>query len=924
MKRFDRKALLWANVFLLSGSLWAVAQEAAPAGAGVINGGVYDAANGRPLPGVSVEVVGVPESRTTTTTTGTFRLAMPPGTYQIRFSAPDYHASEVEGVSVLAGQIAEASTVLVSTDAVTTVDVVEQVAPVATADVMVLERKLAPVVSDGISGGEISSGTASDAAGGLKKVTGVSVVGDQYVYVRGLGERYSATRLNNSMLATTEPERRVVPLDLFPANLIDNITIRKSYTPDLPGEFSGGLVEIKTIEFPLQPTIQFSQSVSFNTQTSFQRFAGYPGGDYDFFGFDDGGRALPGAIPNERLERGRFSLDEMQTFGRSLPVNWEAVPEDSARPSMSYSIVAGSTFGKLGLVGALNLSNKLQTLPETRNFFTVGQGGAVNPFHTYQYDSSTTSVKLGGTLNAAYQFNPSNKILIRNFLSRDTDDESRTFEGHNGDFGTVIRDTRLRWVERSLYSGQMEGEHLLERAGHGILNWQFSFSRAVRNEPDLREVFYLQDGDGHFRFRGDSGNAVRMWNDLNDKIYEPAINWRQPFYAGAISGLYKAGFTYTLRNRDFFSRRLRLFPIRFTGIDNSLPANDLLGAENIRPDGFELREETRTTDRYDAEHRIAATYGMMDLAVGARWRFAFGVRVERSSQEVLTFNPFDPTLNRQQSLLENTDPLPAVNVIYSTSGSTNLRFGYSQTISRPDFRELAPFDFTDVIGGRTVLGNPDLLRAKIHNFDARWEWFPGGNQLVAASFFFKEFNDPIEQVVQSTVGLRTTFGNANSARNYGVELEFRRSLVFVNPMLNEFSLSSNFTYVHSRISLTPDQAVIQTSQERALAGQSPFVFNVAGEWNRPRWRSSVRTEFNTVDRRISDVGTFGLPDIYEERSYTLDAVYRFSVREDDALVIRFAAENLTDNSFSWTQGGEVFRQFNRGRTFSIGTSFRFL
>jgi TonB-dependent receptor len=337
-----------------------------------------------------------------------------------------------------------------------------------------------------------------------------------------------------------------------------------------------------------------------------------------------------------------------------------------------------------------------------------------------------------------------------------------------------------------------------------------------------------------------------------------------------------------------------------------------------------VREETRTTDRYDAEHRIAATYGMVDLAVGARWRFALGVRVERSSQEVLTFDPFDSTRNRQQSLLENTDPLPAINAIYSTSGSTNLRFGYSQTISRPDFRELAPFDFTDVIGGRTVLGNPDLLRAKIHNFDARWEWFPGGNQLVAASFFFKEFDDPIEQIVQSTVGLRTTFGNANSARNYGVELEFRRSLVFVNPMLNEFSLSSNFTYVHSRISLTPDQAVIQTSQERDLAGQSPFVFNVAGEWNRPRWRSSVRTEFNSVDRRISDVGTFGLPDIYEERSYTLDAVYRFSVREDDALVIRFSAENLTDNAFRWTQGGEIFRQFNRGRTFSIGTSFRFL
>lgn len=928
MKPFDRKTLLFYAVFALCGSLWAAAQEAAPAAessAGVIDGGVYDAANGLPIAGVTVEVAGETEFRTTTTTNGTFRISVPPGTYQMRFSSPDYHMSELEGMTVIAGQVLEANTVMASLEAVTTVDVVEQVAPVATADVMVMERRLAPVVIDAISGGEISAGTASDAAGGLKKVTGVSVVNNQYVYVRGLGERYSATRLNNSLLATTEPERRVVPLDMFPANLIDNIMIRKSYTPDLPGEFSGGLVEIRTIEFPLQPTLQFSQSVSFNTQTTFKEFIGYPGGGRDFFGFDDGSRDLPAAIPgDQRLQRGRFSLDEMQSFGRALSTNWEPVINNSARPSLSSSIVAGNTFGRLGLVAALNLSNKLQTLPETRNFLVVGAGGAPRPFHTYQYDSSTTSVKLGATLNAAYQINPGHKILVRNFLSRDTDDEARIFEGYNADFGTVIQDTRLRWVERSLYSGQVEGEHLMERLGHGILNWQMSFSRALRDEPDLRENFYLQGSDGQFRFRGDSGNGLRMWNDLNDKIYEPAINWRQPFYAGAITGLYKVGFSYSFRTRDFFSRRLRMFPVRLRGIDVALPANQLLAPENIRPDGFEIREETRVTDRYDAEHRIAATYAMVDLAVGPRWRFALGARIERSTQEVLTFNPFDPTRNRQQSLLENTDPLPAVNAIYALTGGTNLRFGYSQTISRPDFRELAPFDFTDVIGGRTVLGNPDLLRAKIHNFDGRWEWFPGGNQLVAASFFFKQFDDPIEQIVQPTVGLRTTFGNAESARNYGIELEFRRNLGFANPLLSELSMSSNFTYVNSRITLTPEQSVIQTSQQRALAGQSPYVFNVATDWNRPRWRSNVRLELNVVDRRISDVGTFGLPDIFEERNLTLDAVYKFSVREDDSWVIQFGAENLTDHTYRWTQGGELFQQFNRGRTFSIGTSFQFL
>ena len=250
---------------------------------------MYDAKNGQPIANATVEVVNRAEAKTITTSDGTFKIALPPGTYSLKIVSDRYMPAEVENVVVSAGEVADASTVMSLATDVTTLDVVEKISAIAaTTEAMVAERKLSPVVSDSISGQEIRNSTASDAAAALEKVTGVSVVNGGYVYVRGLGERYSATMLNNAMIPTTEPERRVVPLDLFPADLIDNVKVLKTYTPDLPGEFSGGLVQMQTIEFPNQRTFRASVSYGFNTQTSFDRFGTYGGGTYDFLGSTTG------------------------------------------------------------------------------------------------------------------------------------------------------------------------------------------------------------------------------------------------------------------------------------------------------------------------------------------------------------------------------------------------------------------------------------------------------------------------------------------------------------------------------------------------------------------------------------------------------------------------------------------------------------
>jgi TonB-dependent receptor len=350
----------------------------------------------------------------------------------------------------------------------------------------------------------------------------------------------------------------------------------------------------------------------------------------------------------------------------------------------------------------------------------------------------------------------------------------------------------------------------------------------------------------------------------------------------------------------------------------------VLGANNIRPDGFAVREITRGTDRYEALMDIYGGYTMVDLAIGSRWRVISGVRVEDAQINVTTLDPLVPGGIPSFANLYNRDYLPAVNVIYQLTAKQNLRFGYGRTVNRPDFRELSPFEFTNVVGGYSTVGNPNLRRAKIDNFDARWEWFLGGNQVVAASYFFKKFKDPIEQIYRPTASeLRQSFLNVDSARNQGVELEWRQGLGRFSKSLRDFGLQANITVVDSNVTIPTGQFVQLTSANRPLVGQSRYIFNVIAEWQRAALRSNARFYVNSVSRRITDVGTFDLPDVYQERNLLLDFVYEYSAKESGKWKLRFSGENLNNNVYRQTQANFVVRRFQIGRTFTIGTSYTF-
>lgn len=913
---------------VLLGSLLGFAQSANST-KGTVTGQVFDASSGRPVPLVQISVDGMTDAKMTTDTDGRYTILLSPGTYKIKFSLANFLDANVDEIIVKAGETTDASTVLQQQGQVTSVDVVEKVGAIASnAESILAERKLASSVSDSISKDDIKNSTASDAAGALEKVTGISIAENGYVFVRGLGERYSATMLNNAIIPTTEPERRVVPLDLFPANLIDNIKVLKTYSPDLPGEFSGGLVQLQTVEFPTQKILQVSVNYGFNSQTAFKSFQSFNGGSRDALGFDDGGRGLPSIIPaDKRLFVGNFTDQQFQEFGRAFRPDYEPRTISSMRPTQTYSVVGGNSWGKLGMVGAITFANSPQSTPESRQFLVNGGGGRPVILSDYQqFNQDTESARLGGVLNFAYRINNSNKLLFRNTLTRDTDKETRIFTGLNGGIGVEVQDTRLRWVERQLFSTGLEGDHAFAKLKNSVFHWQFTFSDTSRNEPDLRETIRGREPGTNNPFTylnlGDSG--YRFFSNLKDRIYEPQADWGIPFYKGKISGLFKVGFRGTFRRRDFDSRRFRFVPVRLGTIDFTRPTNEILSVANIRPDGFVSREVTRSTDAYQAQMDVYGGFAMVDLNLGARWRLVGGIRIEDANILVTTLDALIPGGRPSIAQLINRDPLPAINVIYALRPKQNLRFGYSRTVNRPDFRELSSFEFTNIVGGYSTVGNPDLKRAVIDNFDARWEWFLGGNQVIAASYFYKRFQDPIEQIYRPTASeLRQSFINVAGANNQGIELEYRQNLGRFSKKLQAFGLQSNFTFVNSGVVIPVDRFPQLTSQNRPLVGQSRFIYNAIAEWVKPKYHSQARFYVNTVSRRITDVGTFRLPDIYQEQTTFLDFVYQYDIKENGKWNVRFSAENLSDNQYRYKQADFLVRAFRIGRTFSIGTSYSF-
>ncbi len=906
-----------------------------------ITGIVVDSNTEAPLVDVTIRVTDT-QIRVTTDETGTFSLELPIGTYKIQASASFYNTYVVTDLQVKADETPEPLRVLLVAQVVKLDAIKMPVQLSQSSERGLLEQRMrSSRIEDSISTEEMSRLPASSAGEAIKRVTGVSIVGGRYVFVRGLGERYSNTLLNNVEIPSPEPNRRVVPMDIFPASLLASLQTVKTFSPDQPGGFAGGSVQVFTKDFPEALSMSLSMSTGFNTQATGEEGLTYPGGDYDFLGFDDGSRQLPSIIEDQAAdvpirERGRFTPagftpQEIQAFGQSFENVW--TPERQPLPvNQGYKFSLGNSrtiFGKqFGYLGVISYGNSHNYGTQVRNAYRIGLNQTLSPVTSYDIERSGNEVDWGTVLNTSLRFSPEHLISLKTFLTHTAENETRTWKGFNADRNTDMRSTRLRYVERQLFSGQFAGMHdfnfgepepelEVPEDSAVSMEWRLTYSRAARDEPDTRENIYEDRGDGTFVFRDVTQSGSRFFFDLEDDEYNARADWKVRI---GTESLFKFGGMLRDRARTFDVRRFRFLPS--DQVDATVNLSDqpeiLFQTENIAPRVFELRESTRSTDNYLADHNIYSGYMMLDLPLSAKWQVMSGVRLESSDQTVTTYDPFAATRKEIEANLQTLDWLPGLNVTYRLTERMNLRFAASRTITRPDFRELAPFEFTDFVGGRTILGNPELERTQIDNFDFRWEVFPQIGGILAVSAFYKRFQKPIEQIVQPQAEVRITYENAEGAHNYGLELEARQNLGVLTDALRNFSINTNAALISSQVVL-PEDVGIQTSSERPLQGQCPYIVNVSVGFDDPNWGISSALAYNIFGRRLSEVGNHGVPDVYEQPRGQLDASFSRTVANHFKFSV--SAKNLLDPYVHYKIGEETYVEYKIGRSFSFGISY---
>ncbi|MCX7895777.1 MAG: outer membrane beta-barrel protein [Thermoanaerobaculum sp.] len=891
---------------------------------GEIRGVVRDPA-GEPLPGATVLLNQNDQTlqETWTDVQGNFVFAnVAPGTYRVKASLTGLGEAEAE-VRVGAGSPAQVTLALQGAQFQEEV-VVQAERPTTGVERLLEERRQSPLVSEGLSQEDMGKTPDADAASAMQRVTGVTTVANRYVYVRGLGERYSTVLLNGTELPSSETEKRLVPLDLFPTRLLEQVTILKSYAPDLPGSFGGGLVNLSTLEWPQNTVFSLRVGSGANSQVNGGAFPRYAGG-LNFSGI--GGQPLPPNFPRNFITRAsRFnpsglSPEQLQTLGRSLAGSWRGQPQGSAPPNRSFGLSFGRSFGPVGIVVSATQSHNFTKSVEEQRFFGL-DGGRMVPINDYDLVTFGEQVRWGLFGSLAWKLHPQHSLRFTSLASRLARNSDRTQEGYNSNSGNFIRDLRARHTREDLVTHQLVGEHFLPGVGQGLaVEWKLAKGQAA-NRGDLRENLYGLGGDGVFRLLVGYPEVGKMeFYRLDDRITDASLTTTSYFSVSTNTyAAVKAGANFLRREREFLARRFKFVTSNPNQFDLSLPPELLFQPSHIRPDGFELREVTGINDAYTGEQRLDAGFAQADFTHG-RFRALLGLRLEEAVQEVVTVNPFD-TKNPVIARLENRDLLPALNLTYSLSQRTNLRLAASRTVNRPEFRELSPFAFVELTGGRSVVGNPNLKRSLLDAVELRWESFPTSLEVMAASVFYKRIQNPIERIIQPTTELRSSWTNAQQATLKGVELEYRRSLAVLHGSLRNFFGNFNYAYVDSQVTVPRQALSVVTSTTRPLEGQAKHVFNAILEYHYPQWDTLARVLYNFTGRRLSEVGAYGLPDIYEDSSGTWDFLFKQSLRRlIPGLELTLSVTNLTNQRERYLQKNEVQRSVKSGRTLSFGLGY---
>lgn len=913
MKKFKQTILA---LLLCSASAWAQFT-----GTGQISGKVTDASTGEALIGAHVAIVELPAG-VAADLDGNYAIRnVPPGTYTMRFTYISYATKIVTNVVIAADRAAKLD-VIMAEAAVQGKEIVVEASLIKDSENAVLQQQRnAATIGDGVAAEQIKRSPDATSGDALRRVTGVALVDNKFIYVRGTSERYSSALLNGTQLSSTEPDKKAYAFDTLPSNLLESTVISKSFTPDLPGNFSGGLVQINTIEFPEEFSLRLSLSGAYNSLATTAPFKTYSGGKWDYFGFDDGTRALPNAVNGSKVISSNYSKAQLQSIGRAFNNVWSPLTNKAPLNSgFMFSVGDGTKlFGKsLGYIAALSYRNTYERVELERNDFNFDG----SPQFMFNGEQSKFSVLWGGLLNVSFKPGDLHKVSFKNLYNRSSDDEVTEFRGDNFDSGSEARNTGLRFISRWTYSGQLLGEHAFPTLLGLKWDWRASYSASQRDEPDYRRIIYQRElgtSDpflANITFAPNPASGGRFFANMNDEVRGYTSDFSIPVASGKI----KFGGLHNRTARDFSARN---FAFKTTAQTDARilrsTLDELFMEEHLGEHGLVIDEITNKSDKYAAREKLYAGYMMFDLPfqiAQQELRVIAGARMESNEQNLNSFDTQDRPIAVR---LQNTDLLPALNLTYSLGKAANLRAAYSRTVSRPEFRELAPFAFYDFSTLSVVYGNPDLRRALISNYDLRFETFPRVGEMFSASVFYKDFADAIEEVVVPVSELTRSFGNADRAQNFGFELEARKSLDFVHRKLASLSLTGNYTWIDSKVEVAGSATVIG-KQNRRLQGQSPYMVNLGLVYNSLNFGTSVSVLYNRFGERIAQVGSLYDADVIEAPRDLIDftLTQNFAARYE----IKITAKDILGKEQIFLQEGRKVKGNLKGSTFGVGMSVK--
>ncbi|MBL7544227.1 MAG: TonB-dependent receptor [Bdellovibrionaceae bacterium] len=802
------------------------------------------------------------------------------------------------------------------------------------------QKKASLQVNEVLSSESMSKTGDSDSAQSLKRVTGLTLMNGKYIYVRGLGERYSSVLYNSQSVPSPEPSRRIVPLDLFPVALLENIQVKKSYSTDLPAEFGGGLISLTSKTAPSRNQGNFKLGLQLNSETDLLFPQSAPG---DFWGKDASYRTMPSLVKEkinnrqrviekiEGLSQEGFTRNELQSMGKEFKSNYNLHNRSSTPlPNMStnWGTVTKWDDIKLSHLGSLNYSNSVDS--------RAIDGKKLNAINDSQLAldetsrSETFENQIKSSLQMDFEGSHTNSKIRFNILNLNDTSHEVSVKTYSvmGDSVTSRRRTQIEWIERTLDRKQLSGLHRLDgpqdtsiddnNATGLFIDWKLQDSTARRYSPDAKEYTYLQRMT-QYEFNTDTTGNRRNYSYLDDKTQEANVD---VWYKWDMAKV-KIGYLQNQRRRNSDVYR---FHFKDTDVNNKnydLGQDfDSIFNQFKNSDTFQFLSVTDSADSYYGQQHIASQYVWTEWQLGPKWEIGAGVRAERNQMEVGTFYYYSPDDIASLSGIRTYNQLPAFNVNYNFSENLKIRTSISQTLARPDFRELSTAPYIDEDSGYETVGNPVLKTTLIQNFDHRYEYFWKEDEYLSIGFFRKEFSNPIESQFEPSPNLRKTFGNSKSAYSQGIELENRFNLRYLSRDLRRFYFSYNLSSIDSGVDLSNDTLGLQTSKERPLQGQSPYIVNWQLGYDNPNVKWNCNLIFNMIGRRITEVGTQNRPDIYEEPQPQFDITSNYRVSKDS--LVSFRGRNILNPEVRFTQGGEIVRQEKKGDAYSVSWSYNFL